>query len=444
MSNTTVKATLRDRISQLVGSDGWPASLSSWLLAFSLIMAPNSEFEVALHISYGDVLVMAAVFAALIERAVRGERMPVLPRLYVALCLLVTSYLLNNATDVRDERGSFFTIVTMMVVFPQAFLFVRLGNANQVRFMIYAWTLGCLAGALFAIAYCNGYFPSHSDAFWYYNHRARGLTPHPNRLGLVCFLGVPGVLLLLSESRSLLGRSVALVGLAILLKALDYSGSRAGTIAAVIIIVMWGVLLTLDSMRTRSFRHGAFARAVVIGAISALALGAYGALTGRGIPIIQGTIDRLLRGDKTSDSTRSWLNDRAMDQFFTSPLFGEGFQWFGVYDPAVAHNLYLQYLSAAGIAGLVVLLMIVAYPLAAVLKYQIRLRDRASIRLNTVLLASGTGLLVWLWPQSGFTAYEGLVYVCITTYVAVWRIYERPTTESADRAHRSPDSYAPI
>ena len=403
----------------------WPTSLSSWLFAGSLTLSPLHDFSVAEHVSFGDVFFMLAVLTAFGERLFRREAIPVLPIYLAVMSALFVCYVVNHVGREDDQFSSFMVIFTMLALFPQAMLMLRISGQEEMKFMVYAWMVGGLISSFFVIGYCNGMFSSHLDWFWYWDHRARGLTPTPNRLGLNCYMTLPGLLLMISSSRTLFGKTVGLALIGVTLKALDYSGSRAGMVAALIVGGAWGLMQLWDSSKSGRVHRIQGANLVAWIGLLFLAFAGYCAATGN-VPFLQGTFNRLLEGDGISDYGRSDLNKRAWAGFLDNPIFGEGYQWFGVFQPNVAHNIYLQYLNSVGLIGFVAFLIVIIYPLIYPIKKQFSIDNTEFRTLNMPLLAAAVALLAWLKPQSGFTNYEGLLVVGLLSYISVWRLYDPP------------------
>lgn len=403
----------------------WPSSMSSWLFAISMVLSPLNDLSVAEHISFGDVFFAAAVLVALFERLRSGETIPVMRFYLFVMAGLLLCYFVDHAGRPEDELASFFVIFTMLALFFQGILVLRIGNQAEMKFMIYAWAIGGMISSLFVIGYCNGLFGWHADPYWYWDHRARGLTPNPNRLGLNCYMTLPGILLFISSSRTLVGKLIGIALIGISLKALNYSGSRAGMVAALILLAAWGAMQVWEHAKGGRVHRQKSAGLVVWFGLLTAAFAGYGISIGQ-VPFLQSTLDRLTSGDNVSDGARAFVNERSWEGFFANPIFGEGFKYFGVFQPNVAHNIYLQYLNAVGLVGFSIFIAVVLYPLIYPVKKQFSQDNSAYTVLNTPLLAAAFALLVWLKPQSGFTNYEGLLVFGLLAYISVWRLYDRP------------------
>lgn len=406
------------------GAVALPNCLSSWLFAFSLTLAPIDEISVAAHVTAGDVLFMAAVFCAICERMVLRERIAILPWFLVGACVLTLCFVIDEFDSHHSEWNTYLVIMTMIILFPQSVLILRIRNVNELNFMMYAWALGGVIGAAYTVAYCNGYFPTHDDPFWYWNHRARGLTPHPNRLGLNCYMTLPGLLMLVYASKHLVGKLTGVLLIVLVLKALDYSGSRAGMLAAFVLLGTWLMLHLFELWKSRRQYPLGFSQILARIAL-ALVCAVITVLVAGGSNFLANTWQRLVEGDRVSDSSRDALNQMAWNGFLDNPIFGAGYRWFGFFDPNVAHNIYLQYLHAVGILGFLTFLVVMLYPLRYPLRQQFSSLNANSRNVNIALISAVVALLIWLRPQSGFTHYTGLLATSLLLYVSIWRLYDR-------------------
>lgn len=402
-----------------------PRTLSSWLFAASFFYAPLSDLQVVEHVSICDVLLVAAALIALIERAVFREPI-IIPLPYMAVWLVFTlTLLMNLPTDGTEYWKSYAVTVIAAVFTPVAIVLMRVKNIGQMKFMLFAWTLGGLFGAGFILAYCNGYFTSHIDRFWRYHERARGLTHHPNLSGLGCFLTLPGLLLLLSSNRNLIARICALVLIVLVLKALDYTGTRSALVGAFILLASWLFLTAVNLIRIGALNRNHLG----IGLISLLVFCSgvlIYSMSGGGIDVLSRVWTRLFAGDHFAQHSllvRDILNRKAEEGFLDNPLFGGGFQWVAFSQSAVSHNIYLNYLQATGIFGLLGFTLTLLYPLIYPAKIFLQRPSESIGTINNVLLAAALSMVAWLFAQSGAADYEVTLLFALMLHISVWKLY---------------------
>jgi hypothetical protein len=409
----------------LPGGVRLPLAPSMWLFAASMMFAPLSSLNIVMHVSVCDVLLVLAAMAALIERVFMREIVPAVPAFFLVLLLFTLSFFANLPSDGLLYWKTFMVTVVAGVLTPMAIAMMRIRDLPELKFLLMAWTLGGLIGALFILAYCNGYIPGHLDRFWFYHGRARGLTHHPNLSGLSCLLTIPGLILLYSATRSLLLKAVALLLMLAVLKALDYTGARSSFIAAGVLLAVWLALTLFTLLRAGRLSRS---RAVVTGVLTVIGAGAvtaYGALGGN-LAILGRAWARLFSGDYVAQHSvmvRERLSNRALDGFFNHPVFGEGYGWMAFTQPEVAHNIYLQYLQALGIAGFLGLMIILLYPLIYPIRCLLRPPSFEAEQVNNVLLAAAAAELVWLVAQSGFADFGATLLFCLLLNISLWRVY---------------------
>lgn len=401
-----------------------PTSLSGWLFAASLCLASLNDLRVTATVSYCDVLFAAAAAAALIERALLRESIVLIPAYLLAIVLFSFSYFADVLFGCEGSCHKTYAVVTLSTLLtPLAIAQMRVHDLDQLRFMLYAWSLGGLIGALFVIAFVYGYFPDHIDLGWRYHHKARGLTPLPNQLGVNCVLALPGLLTALSRARTPLAR-LGLLGLtAIVLKGIDYSGSRAAIVVAILLVLLWLVLswrvwLSGGQIAAARFKPTLLWTSIIVAAVAVY-------LAFDASDLVSNVWAKLTTGDRVSDSWRSELNARALTGFLDNPVFGEGLYWLGYDYPHVAHNTYLRYLHAAGVFGFVTLMIGLLYPMAYAWRHWLAGTPGGRSTENRVLLASAAALLVWLWPQSGFTDFQPQIVFGLLLLAMVQGLYSR-------------------
>lgn len=174
--------------------------------------------------------------------------------------------------------------------------------------------------------------------------RQTGLTSHPNQLALVCVLGFGLLAMGGSAHRSL---ASATAGALVLVGGIAVSGSRAGALAAGVIVV---IALVAHHARLTSHPRRL---ALVSGAGGVLVL-----LVGLQVSVV----DRVLQVSEwgaanvaESDAGRRQLLTESLDAFADHPIVGAGSDYL-----LLAHNSVVQVLAAGGIVLLLSLLPLLA------------------------------------------------------------------------------------
>lgn len=401
---------------------GLPTSLSGWLFATSLCLASLNDLRVTATISYCDVLFAMAAAAALVERAVFRERVVLVPAYLLAIVLLSFSYFADVLFGCEGSCHKTYAVVTLSTLLtPLAIAQMRIRDLDELRFMLYAWSLGGLIGALFVIGFVYGYFPDHVDLGWRYHHKARGLTPLPNQLGINCVLALPGLLTALARARAPQMRFVVLGLIALVLKGIDYSGSRAAIVIAILLMLLWIMLswrvwLSGGQIATARLKPTLLWTSVITAAVAVY-------LLFDASDLVSNVWSKLTIGDRVSDSWRSELNAQAFTGFMSNPLFGEGLYWLGYDYPHVAHNTYLRYLQATGVFGFATLMIGLLYPMAYAWRHWLSGTPGGRSTENRVLLAGALALLVWLWAQSGSTDFQPQIVFGLLLLAMVQGLY---------------------
>jgi hypothetical protein len=203
---------------------------------------------------------------------------------------------------------------------------------RRCRLLVDLWAAGAILNAAVAVLDISGIHLGPTQAV---GNRSAGLTIHPNYLALTCVLALPMPLLWLGRSRR--WTIAGIVGLLLLVGGVAASGSRAGSVAALVAIVV----TLLAVRRLRSYLPYALP---VIGVALIFVL----LFTKTGSAILHQL--RLGGAKSTSGSNyqRSLVNDAAWAQVKARPLEGVGYGVLGG-----AHNMYLQLLDAGGVIALV-------------------------------------------------------------------------------------------
>ncbi len=331
----------------------WLARARGLALAGAALALAMSARKAIGPLSIADLFLIAAVLLLLPRFELRPARRFWLPALALALIAVggVIGSFAVSGSEVADSAGQ---LVRFTLASFGALLLVACWRPSieSIRAFGWLWVAGGIVSASVALV-----FPDYHVVFG----RPSGLTPNPNHLAMISMILFGVALGLTASARRPLAVWPGIAAAAILLAAIDVSGSRAGLGAAAIVAI-----LVLAAARGRIIagarRHAFAAVAVVIVVVAAAVAGlaVSGSLAGG-----TSAFDRLLGESKAasrdaaySDRNRDVRNDRALTTFKAEPLTGAGFA-----DVLEAHNIFLQAGSAAGVLGLAGAAMLVVLAL---------------------------------------------------------------------------------
>ena len=383
-----------------------PSSLSSWALALTMLFSPLTGLRVGEYLYYADLFFVAAVALGIVERAASKQRLVFCWPYLLSALLLTLSYLGNLDQNVTLNDTNFHINLLLTCLLPHAFLFLTIRNPAEMRFLIYCWTFGAVYGAAYTVAFCNGYFPAHDDVFWLINHRARGLTLQPNALALACFLAYPGLLLMFIEFRNWMVRAAVLAMAWVVWDAIGYSGSRTAVYTVFFMAPLAFVLMYRD-IPARARQKIVFVP--FIAGILGFLLFAYSASTP------YSAIWRLQNGEVASDTIRSALKDKAWEDFYDSPVFGAGYQWY-----RYSHNVYLEMLHSSGVIGFVGSMIALLLPL--VLIYRSRTHDSGNFAIRSTtscMIAAALGVMFFGLAQTNISGLDPTIPFGLLLYFSV-------------------------
>lgn len=401
-----------------------PGSPSAWLLGAALIFAPLTSIRVTPLVSVCDVLFLLAVAVGAVEKVLLRESVRIVPIYILAALLFLASYLVN--INIRDPKftQSFYILMINAVLIPSAILFVRVRTQGEMRSLVYLWSLGGFYGAAFAVLYCKGFIPGHTEYYWTKLGRVAGLTPHPNVQAMNSILAVPGLLLLFASTR-LWVRAAVLIMLVTIWMAVDYSGSRA---AGASLILMIGIFSSLFFLQATTEQRAW----MLLGFLALMFLvGAY-IIFGSINPRPRSALWRFIYAPYLSSNVeRSAVNVWAWRGFLEAPFFGQGYHW-----TRVAHNIYLQQLHTAGLVGLAGYLISLLTP--SVWLY--RALSLGGNRVFIIALATmNISLLIAAWYWSSYTDLNITFAFALTLFAGVMICGQA----AAQNPHRRPSWVRP-
>lgn len=418
-----------------------PRSYSAWLLAGALFFTAIPDFDPGLPAPLFILLFLAAGAVGAIERAHLGEfwmrgtlRTIGFIYLVAAFCLTIP-YLVTGLSDLvfgspkvsgqipityysyTEKSIDYFTgtlgaqeipflkLFAGVVLMPLVMLLVRIRSATEFRFVLLVGTAGSLYGALFTIAFCNGFIPWHSEPFWTYLRRAQGLNAHPNILGMNTFLALPGLCILLVECRNRIWQGIAVLGIAVILWAIDYSGSRVSLGGVLIALAL--MVVTLQSGLKKQIQTALF-----VAAISFASLMAARFLLRFLEFSSNSAIARFVEGRAVaSDSIRSTINAAAFNDVWASPIMGSGYEVL-----LVAHNVFLQILHAGGIFGFSGFMLTLLLPVWLLH----RLPESNAMRTSGQIMLSAVGaVIVMNFTQSNPYYFSISLFLAMAVYAGL-------------------------
>lgn len=239
----------------------------------------------------------------------------------------------------------------------------------RCRLLMDLWAAGAIINGIVGVLGLAGLHIASSAAI---QNRSAGLTIQPNYLALTCVLALPMTMLWFGRSRRYTIAGV--IGVASLLGGVYASGSRAGTVAAVLAIIV--TIAAVPRLRPRL---------LYVLPVTGMALVIILAFTPTGHKILQQL--RLSGGGSTTSGSnyqRSLVANVAWAQIKVRPLEGVG--W-GVVTGA--HDIYLELLDAGGVIALVAFFAFIGGMVAS-------LRRALSGPLRDEAVVCGIAILAWL------------------------------------------------
>jgi O-antigen ligase len=217
-------------------------------------------------------------------------------------------------------------VVPLLVIGATAF------TPARCRTLVNAWTAGAIVNGCVGIV---DYAGLHIAPVPFTDNRSAGLTVQSNYLALTCVLAIPMAMLWFGRSRRWTAAGV--FGVIALLGGVYASGSRAGTVAALLAVAATIVLVP----RLRP------ALPTVV-PVAGMAIVAALAFTNLGTKVLsQIRLGSSSTSTTFSDDQRTLEAQVAYAQIKARPIEGVGFSVIGN-----AHDLYLELLDAGGVIAL--------------------------------------------------------------------------------------------
>ena len=319
-------------------------SESLWLvpMAAAFFFFPLNSLRPASSVTWGDAIMLLATGGAAFRLA--SQRFIGVPGQFflpIAFFVLAAVFAFVDFQDFDDLILAMQLMITLILI-PATVAFAGQGYRHTVLVLAWAWILGNLFSSAVGIASHRGHsFLGFFDPWAthkYGNYRIAGLAVHPNMFAMFVTMSVPVVLTRIIVSREKWERIAALFVLPILLYGIKLSGSRAALAALLMIGAIFSCMYAYYSRRPLM----AMVQIVIAGTVLIATYLAFD--TGQTVD----ATSRLFSGTGTeySDSLRSNIHSKAVEDFQSSPLYGIGFQ-----NIRVAHNIYLQVLQSSGVIG---------------------------------------------------------------------------------------------
>lgn len=311
----------------------WMVRLRGLALAGAALTLAMTAWKVIGPVTTSDLFLVAAGLLLLPRFELDEARRMWFPAVAVAL-IAVGGVIGTAVVSGSDVTGSADALGRLVIVSFGVMVLVVCWRPGlqQIKSFSWLWVAGGVISGMVALLIPN----LHMFL------RPAGLTPHPTHLAIVSLIVLGVALGLIASDRR---RTQVLVGLAasaLLFVAIVESGSRAGLVAAILV-----VLLSLIATRDRV--AVIVASAVVVAGLALALLGAGGE---------DNALERLYRGDSASSEVRARYNDAAWERFKSDPVTGAGFA-----DALEPHNFFLQMGSAAGVLGIAGAVMLVVLAL---------------------------------------------------------------------------------
>jgi O-antigen ligase len=325
-----------------------------------------------------------ALLAIVIALAVASGRFD-LRRMPGTMLSLLAALLLLNLLSMMvaaqlAEALRFFAITLYLVVFA-VWLTAYLRTKRRMRLVIGAYVAGAVLWSLLAVLALFVPYPQHELLAGEVTERAQGLFKDPNVFAP--FL-IPAALILLEESLRprlfKLRRTTAAALLAVLAGGVLFAFSRAAWLNLAIALA---VMLLVMALRADAGRAAAAALAMVA-VVGALAAGAV-VLTGS-----TGFLEE--RARVQSYDTQRFGAQRTGVLFAEEHPLGIGPGQFELAQPVASHSLYIRVLAEQGVAGLAVLIALLAGTLAFAAGNALAGRDSHGVG-SAALLGAWCGLL---------------------------------------------------
>ncbi len=407
-------------------TDPW-RSPAAWLLGFvpTLYLAlSGGGYDVIVRSEIGLVACWAVLLGALVGLLPRAG---LTRAAWVAVALLggfLAWTLIAVAWSSSVERTllEVARVATYLGVFVLALCIARGGTARALLNGV-ASAIGVVAGLAVLHQLVPSLFPADNGARFYYVARLIWPFEYPDAVGEFVALGLPLLGVVAVAGRTPLGRAAAAAGFVLVVVCLGLTDSHGGILAAVVGLVVLGLLWPWDSRFSATARRAA---TLSLGAAVAAAIVLF-VVTGAAQHAWNAFKDPHMHGG-LSGSHRYQYWRAAVHAFDSQPWHGIGpgtFQFYWAQHNSLnefvldAHSLYFETLAELGIVGLVLIVCLFVTVLVAGIRRALRVTGRE--RLTCAAAVAGFAAFCaaasfdWVW-QIGVIPMVAMVLAAVALH----------------------------
>lgn len=346
--------------------------MSAILLAFAFAVAPMTATRNEAAFGPTDIIlaiasVVSVVRAALVRARSAGTpaaadavfrggdaALPVVWVWFAMLGIMLISTLLDWPMVTAFDPQPMLTFLTYTVSAALMFALYVEGAGGRLRTFLVA---SIVIAFVIEVIYLAGYLAGFEPFFFYF--RFVGLSENPNQTALHMLSFLVLAVMTLAKVPDL-SRTIRALGMAVVLLALAIgllSDSDAFTIASAVTVVGLGAYLLVAVFRSRSMWAGA----IIFFGLPAL--GCLAVIYSDEVHGVYSAIQNELEyGNQDLDRISLWVH--GIDAWLRRPWLGNGIgAWSGISTPfeaREAHNTFIDWLTVAGIVGLLAYLAFLA------------------------------------------------------------------------------------
>lgn len=348
-----------------VQADWRSAWFAGWINSFLVLSAFCLGFN-AVRVEFltlGDVFLLLAAGLKIVtlvfgvDRRVHNPGKLILLSFALFVFAFILSALTSDGSSLKGNLGEFLKLI--MGLFLTCYIFAdSVKSEIWLRRIFIAYVLSAAINASIGliefvgidVANAIGAQALEGDSYIGIG-RARGLTLHPNLLGLTCAVAFP--LVFMMKRRTIWSKVFQLLVGVLIFAGVAAAGSRAALLAVFVSgVIIFGVSTTAKQ-KFVSILFLPIVGIVLFLLMEYTALGEYITL----IVALQRFIDGLNGAGRVTDSNDERLGHLrlAAENIDTYPIAGAGFEWI-----QHAHSIYVQVVEAAGFLGAAALLLYIA------------------------------------------------------------------------------------
>ncbi len=350
------------------------------LFAVSFVLLAMNGLRVNSSIAMSDLPLLFAVLLSLPLLAQRHRQpMPQELRRFMTgvILLIIGSFIASIFSSAVSE--SLIRLIKMSIsvaVVPLALVLLA-PSTRFLRLLSLLWIMSVSSSVIIGIIQGP---PQNSS-------RIIGLATHQNTLAFTCILALgPALAFLVAGNR--VERLIALGGTVSAFAGLYSSGSRAGLVGALVVVIAFAVIT-----RNRILTTG-----LVVATVFVVAVGVFGVQ----VPFAEGSsIERLLQSTDSNTSVASSNQGReerlaqGIADIGQRPFIGIGLQ-----EARAAHNVYVQVLSASGVIGFGGFIFAIWAALTPLRDRALRARARAGDTAPLIIIGFASGYVGFLVAET--------------------------------------------